>query len=101
MIVEILVAQRQAVDPLPHQFRDAVLGPGGVAVVPEAAGELSQDAGPLLGLVQQQSTGLGGDCSSVKVCHYRARRISGESEVGSSTLCHSEKPFLSGWNIMS
>jgi hypothetical protein len=50
MVVEVLGAQRQGVDPLGDQVRDGVLDEVGGAVVGEAGGELAEDPGELLGL---------------------------------------------------
>jgi len=101
MIVEILVAQRQTIDSLPHQSRNTMLDPARIAAVLEAAGELPRDARLLLGPMQQQPARLRGNRSSVKVRHHLAATLSSESEAGFSTLCHSEKPFLSGSNVLS
>ena len=45
VVVEVLVAQRQAKHPLAHQFPDAVLNGIGLAVVDELLGQSRQDAG--------------------------------------------------------
>jgi hypothetical protein len=53
VVVEVLVAQRQGVDPLGDQLLDGVLDEAGVAVVGEAVGELADDPGESLGLAEQ------------------------------------------------
>src|SRR5512135_1348254 len=52
VIIEVLVAQCQAVDPLGDQIPDGVLDEVGVAMVGEAGGELVKDGGELLGLAE-------------------------------------------------
>src|SRR3970040_631017 len=101
MVVEVSVAEDQTVDALPHQLLHCVIDPAWVTVIPETAGELPQDARLLLGLVQQQTAGFRGDRSPLEGRHHRAPEISGERKAGLSTLCHSEKPFLSGSNVLS
>ena len=74
VVVEVLVAQRQGVDPLGDQLLDGVLDEVGVAVVGEAGGELADDPGESLGLAEQQGAAVGGDVAAVEV---------GEDFVGS------------------
>src|SRR5512144_2151668 len=60
MVVEVLVAQGQAVDPLGDEIGEGVLDEVGLAVVGEAGGELTDDGGELLGLAEQQGAAVGG-----------------------------------------
>ena len=66
MVVEVLVAQRQGVDPLCDEVFQGVLDQLGVAVVGEAGGELAEDAGGLLDLSEQQGAAVGGDVAAVE-----------------------------------
>ena len=53
VIVEILVAQRQAIDPLLNQLAELVLHSVGAPVIGKTGGELAHDPGSLLDLAQQ------------------------------------------------
>ena len=59
VVVEILVAQSQTVDPLADEIEDGVLDQISVAVIDKAVGELPQDARPLLDLSKQQAPSVG------------------------------------------
>ena len=86
MIVEIFVAQRQAVDALADQFPDAVFDPFRVAVIAEAGGELPQDAAALLDRMQQQSAGVAGDLAAIEARHHLAREMGCKREARLATL---------------
>ena len=66
VVVEVLVAQRQGVDPLGDEVLEGVLDEVGVAMVGEAGGELAEDAGEFLGLAEQQGAAVGGDVAAVE-----------------------------------
>ena len=87
VVVEVLVAQGQAVDPLGEEVLDGVLDEVGVAVVGEAGGELADDAGEGLGLAEQQGAAVGGDGAAVEVGEDLAGAEHGKVEVGRVTLC--------------
>ena len=87
VVVEVLVAQRQGVDPLGEEVLDGVLDEVGVAVVGEAGGELADDAGESLGLAEQQGAAVGGDGAAVEVGEDLAGAEHGKVEVGRVTLC--------------
>ena len=87
VVVEVLVAQGQGVDPLGEEFLDGVLDEVGVAVVGEAGGELADDAGESLGLAEQQGAAVGGDVAAVEVGEDLAGAEHGKVEVGGATLC--------------
>ena len=53
MVVEVLVAQGQAVDPLGDEVLQRVLDQVGVTMIGEAVGELADDPGELLDLPEQ------------------------------------------------
>lgn len=79
MVVEVLVAQRQGVDPLGDQLLDGMLDEVGLAVVGEAGGELADDPGQLLGLAEQQ-----GPPSEVMSPPSKSARISRRPSMGKS-----------------
>ena len=96
VIVEILITQHQPVDALGDQFSHAVFDLPGLPMIPEAAGELPQDAGALLGLAQQHAAAVGGDRAAVETGHHLAAALIGKREAGLGTLCHGEGRFLAG-----
>ena len=67
VIVQILVAQGQSVNPLPHQLPHLVFPQLRIPIVAKAARELADDARPLLHFAQQQSPSVTGDGSAVKL----------------------------------
>src|SRR5579859_5631069 len=72
MIVEVLVAQAQAIETLLEQVRHRVLDEVGVAVIAETAGELFDEAELGFDFAQEQSTGVGGNVPAVKGSDNRA-----------------------------
>src|SRR5262245_9858167 len=117
MVVEVLVAQRQSVDPLRDEMLKRVLDELGVTMIGEALSELSDDRGELLGLAEQQATAVGGDVAAIERAEDReiqAGRVGvverdfhcGGPEIGLSvtpgtpfpvslgfTVCHCRVPF--------
>jgi hypothetical protein len=87
MVVEVLIAQGQGIDPLGDQLVGRVFDPVGFAVAGEAGGELMDDAGELLGLAEQQGTAVGGDVAAIEVRDDFAPAEHGKVEVGGVTLC--------------
>jgi hypothetical protein len=70
VVVQILVPQRQAVDPLSDKVLDRVFDQVWVAVVDETGGELPDNPGPLLDLPQEQATGVRTDRPPVERSHH-------------------------------
>ncbi len=66
VIVEVFVAQGQAEDPLGQQVVDRVLDQIRIAVVVEAGGQSSEDAGLGLDLPQEEAAGVRSDGPAVK-----------------------------------
>ncbi len=87
VVVEVFIAQGQAVDPLGEQFFDGVLDEVGVAMIGEAAGELAEDAGDLLDLAEQQCPAVGGDVAAVEIGEDFSSAEHGKVEEGGVTLC--------------
>ena len=87
MVVEVLVAQGQAVDALGEEVLQGMLDEVGVAVVVEAGGELADDAGEGLGLAEQEGAAVCGDGAAVEVGEDLAGSEHGKVEVGRVTLC--------------
>jgi hypothetical protein len=82
MVVEVFVAQGQAVDALGDEFLQGVFDEIGIAEICETGGELAKDAGELLGLPQQQGATIGGDVATVEVGENLAGAEDGKIEVG-------------------
>ena len=72
VIVEVLVAQRQAEDPLPHQRLDLMLDIARIAPVPEALAEPTDQAQAAIHLAQQQRPRVRGDVAAIEAGHHRA-----------------------------
>jgi len=58
VIVEVLIAQRQTVDPLRQHLLDAVLGQPRRTIIGEAPGQAPQESQAAVHLPQQQRTGI-------------------------------------------
>ena len=72
MLVQVCVAQRQRLDPLPHQFLHRVLAARRVARVAKTGRPLGAAPRALLHLAQQQAARLTGDGPAVKPAHHPA-----------------------------
>jgi hypothetical protein len=70
VIVPILVAQSQSVNPLRHQLHHPVFHQFRIPIVRKAAGELADDASLLLDFAQQQTPTVTGNGSAVKLPAY-------------------------------
>jgi hypothetical protein len=66
MVIEILVAQGQGIDPLGDEMLKGVLDQLGVTMVDKACGELADDASEFLGLAEEQATAIGGDVAAIE-----------------------------------
>lgn len=82
VVVEILVTQGQAVDPLGEQFLNSVFNEVGVAMIGETVCKLSDDAGELLGFAKQQCAVIGSDLAAVKIGENFSGSDHGKIEVG-------------------
>jgi hypothetical protein len=67
VVIEVLVAEGQGVDPLGDQIGDGVLDEVGVAMIGEAGGALVDDPSEWLGLAEQHGAAVGGDVAAVAV----------------------------------
>ena len=72
VIVEVLVAQRQAEDALPHQRLDLMLDIAGVTPINEAVGQATQQPEASVDLSQQQRARVRGDVPAVEARNHRA-----------------------------
>ena len=87
VIVEVLVAQRQAEDPLPNQRLDLVLDKAGVAPVGEARRKPAHQPKAAIHLAQQQRAGVRGDVAAIEAGHHRAAFYRFKFEQRRRTLC--------------
>jgi hypothetical protein len=97
VVVEIFVAQGQAVDALRHQFPDSVLDSLGVAVVGKTGRQLPECPGQAFGLAQQQAAAVGGDRAAIKTADHGALAQGLKNEVGAVTRC-SHKAVSPAWH---
>ena len=72
MIVEVLVAQHQAEDPLAHQGLNLMLHIPRIATVAETLGEPTDQPQATIHLAQQQTTRVRGDVAAIEAGHNRA-----------------------------
>jgi hypothetical protein len=72
MVVEILVAERQDIHPLPDELAHTVLDQIVLAVIDEQGGEPIEDAGLGLHFAEKQPTAVETDCSAIEFSNDRA-----------------------------
>jgi hypothetical protein len=95
VIVQILVAERQAEHALAHQRGDRVLDLPGIAAIVEAGGEPLDQADGLVGRPQQQRAGIRCDRAAVERAHNPTPRHGSEVQRILATLCrHRGVPLL-------
>ena len=101
VVVEVLIAKRDADDALHHHGLDLVLNQLGGACIGEAGGKSLGQPDRLVGLAEQQSAGVRGDCAAVERGHHVAAFDGWKFEQGGGTLCRHwgflwirEKPWL-------
>jgi hypothetical protein len=90
MIVEIFVAEGEAVDSLGEHLFDGVLDVARVAVIAEAGGEAGQEVEFGGGLAQEQGSAVGGGGRAAEVGNHRPAVVRRKRELGLGTLCHSK-----------
>ncbi len=73
MVVEVLVAQGQALDPLGEQVFERVIGVAGIAPVGEGLGERARQAQPAIQLAQEQRATVAGEATAGKISDDLAR----------------------------
>src|SRR5689334_12432969 len=69
VVVEILVAERNADNPLHHQRLERVLGVGGIAAVLETGRQATGQAQHPVCRPQKQRTGVAGDGATIEGCN--------------------------------
>ena len=101
VIVQILIAQRQADNPLRDQFAHRVLDSLRLPVIDEASRQPVDESQPPIHLPQQQTTRVAGHLSPVKPRHHLAPVQRRELKSRLGTLCHSRSRSLSDRNMLS
>jgi hypothetical protein len=94
VVVQILVAERQAVDALRQHLLHAVMAPILRPEIGETGREPPNQADAPVRLPQQQCPGVGGDCAAVEVGDHGPRKMGFKLEAGLITLCHSRSRDL-------
>ena len=73
MVIEVLVAQRQRIDPLPQQLLQGVFDQIGIAMVGETPGKAPQIPFPLVQAGQQHAAAITGNVSGLEIHHHGTR----------------------------
>jgi hypothetical protein len=101
VVVQVLVAKRNAHDALHHQRLDLVFHQLGCPRVGEAGGKALRQPKRPVGLAQQQGTGVRGDRSTVEARHHLAAFNRWKIKQCGATLCRhwgvlwiGEEPWL-------
>ena len=87
MVVEILVARRQAEHPLRHQRLQAVLDPPRVAVVPEARRQTRRHPEAPVDLPQQQHAAVRRQVPAVEPAHHHPAAKPFKRQLRRGTVC--------------
>ena len=88
VVVQVLVPQRQGVDPLGDQFLHGMLDPVRIAVICETVREFTNDSSAPLGLPQQKPAAVRGDPTPIEPRHNVPPAKGVKSKRLSVTLCH-------------
>src|SRR5690606_25448314 len=87
VVVHVLVAEREAEDPLPDDLPDIVLDATAVAVVHETLREALDDAPAALDPAEQQHPGVRSDLATVEIGHEFAAAGGLGAQVARATVC--------------
>ena len=87
VIVQILVAQRDPVDPLRHQIRQRVLDLPGLAIIRTAARDPVHQPQPPVHLAQQDAAAVRRQPTAVKTAHHFAAPEGVKFKLRQRTLC--------------
>jgi hypothetical protein len=92
VIDHVLIAKRDADDPLPDQGRDGVHHLVLLAVLLKARGDPLDQPNRAIGMPQQQPAGVGGHCPTVERRHHTALPEAFKLELLGATLCSHRTP---------
>jgi hypothetical protein len=90
MIVEVLIAQGQGVDPLAQQTQGIVVAAGLAARIDQRAGHGFGQAEATIGLLQQQHAAVGGDVATLEIGFYLTALTGWKSKRFLGTVCHGQ-----------
>src|SRR3954469_1326658 len=94
VVVEVLITQRNANNPLHHQRLDGMLGVGRIAAVLEAGRQTPGQAQHPVRRPQQQRTSIAGDGAAIKGGNNRTPVSTCKVELVWVTLCRHRGPPL-------
>ena len=95
VIIEILVAQHQAKDPLPNQRLDLVFDVTGIATIGEATREPADQSKAAINLSQQQRTRVRGNVAAIETGYHSPPLNRFKFEQRRATLClHRGDPWI-------
>jgi len=97
VVVEVLVALRHPIHPLPQQRQQGVFYPLRVPPVPEAPREPLQEPRPLIGPRHQQCPCVGSDPAAPEIRHHIPRPEPLEIQLLCATLCHCQVVLSLGY----
>ncbi len=95
VVVEIFIAQRQAVDPLRQQCRQRMLDEALIAAVAEARGEAARQTPAGIDLAQPRSPAVAGERAAGKIHHHFAGPEVRKLERALRTVCRVMRPEYS------
>ena len=101
VVVQVLVAQRLAMDALGHHGLDAVHATARIAPVAKAARHHCGQANGAVGLAQQQRPGIRGNRPAIELSHNLAASERFKDELSVATVCwHRLSPSIraSDWS---
>ncbi len=87
MVVQVFVAQRQAIHPLGHQLPYAVFDTLGIAVIGKTIGQAIEQSNAPIHLAQQQPTTVRCDAPAVKTPDHLASTQGLKFQLFRFTLC--------------
>ena len=87
VVAQVLIAERDPINPLPDQLLDAVLYQPGIPEVDEARSQSPQDASLGLHLAQQQGPTIRAQPSTIETCFHLPPAVALKLELRRSTVC--------------
>lgn len=94
MVADILIAERDAGDPLTHQARQAMDNEIGRTVIDETAGNAIDQFDRPIGMSKQQCAGIRGHGAAFEIGDYTATADAFKFELLSSTVCRHRRSRL-------
>lgn len=76
------IAEGEGVQPFPEKLGERVADEGGIAEIAKPAGDLGDDAQPVVDLPQKKDAGAGGDIRRLRAEFHRAVEVESEQRGG-------------------